>query len=145
MDSARSSECPAVLRTPSPSVVLYGCATLSFPHGTQGTIAEGALCDNNPARCRSHGRGRTTPRRGFGPFGLSRRTNVPPRTVPPFEDGAFTVCKLQYTSVRSEDMGIGWATDYPYAGINLMTRLSELTKTPVSRTRTATRTTGWSA
>jgi hypothetical protein len=35
--------------------------------------------------------------------------------------------------VRSEMMGVGWATDYPYAGINLMTRLSELTKTPVSR------------
>jgi hypothetical protein len=30
-------------------------------------------------------------------------------------------------------MGVGWATDYPYAGINLMTRLSELTKTPISR------------
>ena len=30
-------------------------------------------------------------------------------------------------------MGQGWSTDYPYAGINLMTRLSELTKTPVSR------------
>ena len=29
--------------------------------------------------------------------------------------------------------GIGWATDYPYAGINLMTRVSELTKTPISR------------
>jgi hypothetical protein len=28
---------------------------------------------------------------------------------------------------------MGWATDYPYAGINLMTRVSELTKTPISR------------
>jgi len=43
------------------------------------------------------------------------------------------ICKLQYTSVRSEAMGIGWSTDYPYAGINLMTRLSELTPTPVTR------------
>ena len=42
------------------------------------------------------------------------------------------VCKLKYTSVRSELMGVGWATDYPYAGINLMIRLSELTRTPVS-------------
>ena len=50
-----------------------------------------------------------------------------------FEDGAFTVCKIEYTSVRPEPMGQGWSTDYPYAGINLMTRLSELTKTPVSR------------
>jgi len=43
------------------------------------------------------------------------------------------VCKVQYTSVRYEDMGVGWATDDPYAGINLMQRMSELTKTPVSR------------
>jgi hypothetical protein len=50
-----------------------------------------------------------------------------------FEDGAFTVCKIEYTSVRREDQGAGWSTDYPYAGINLMTRLSELTKTPISR------------
>jgi hypothetical protein len=30
-------------------------------------------------------------------------------------------------------MGIGWRTDYPFAEINLTTRLSELTKTRVSR------------
>ena len=35
-------------------------------------------------------------------------------------------------SVRMES-GIGWQTDYPYAEINLTTRLSELTKTRVSR------------
>jgi hypothetical protein len=59
---------------------------------------------------------------------------VPPRyPSADFEDGAFTVCKVEYTSVRVEAAGTGWATDYPYAGINLMTRLSELTKTPVSR------------
>jgi hypothetical protein len=50
-----------------------------------------------------------------------------------FQDGSFTVCKLMFTSVRSEAMGMGWATDYPFAGINLMTRLSELTTAPVSR------------
>ncbi|MGE0704290.1 MAG: DUF4159 domain-containing protein [Vicinamibacterales bacterium] len=48
-------------------------------------------------------------------------------------DGAFSVCKLMYTSVRREAQGMGWATDYPYAGHNLMIRLSELTKTPISR------------
>ncbi len=65
---------------------------------------------------------------------LAEGPGVPARYPPAdFEDGAFTVCKIQYTSVRGEDMGVGWATDYPYAGINLMTRLSELTKTPVSR------------
>src|SRR6186997_2684141 len=72
---------------------------------------------------------------GGGGFGrVPEGRNVPPRYPPPgFEDGAFTICKLQYTEVRREDMGVGWATDYPYAGINLMTRLSELTKAPVSR------------
>ncbi|MGE3844768.1 MAG: DUF4159 domain-containing protein, partial [Vicinamibacterales bacterium] len=49
-------------------------------------------------------------------------------------DSRFAFCKLMYDSVRSEQSGIGWSTDYPYAGINLMTRLSELTKTTVSRT-----------
>jgi hypothetical protein len=49
-----------------------------------------------------------------------------------FEDGNFMVCKLQYTSVRGEAMGIGWSTDYPYAGINLMIRTSELTRTRIT-------------
>jgi len=73
--------------------------------------------------------------RGFGGFGrLPEGPGVPARyPAPNFEDGAFSVCKVQYTSVRYEEMGVGWATDYPYAGINLMTRLSELTKTPISR------------
>jgi hypothetical protein len=59
--------------------------------------------------------------------------NVPIR-VPPahFSDGAFTHCKLTYRSVRREANGMGWATDYPYAGINLLTRVSELTKAPIS-------------
>jgi hypothetical protein len=71
----------------------------------------------------------------FGQWGrLPEGRNVPARyPAPGFEDGAFTVCKVEYTSVRSEPWGLGWATDYPYAGINLMTRLSELTKTPISR------------
>jgi hypothetical protein len=59
---------------------------------------------------------------------------VPIRRMPPnHSDGTFAVCKLMYRSVRSEWLGMGWATDYPYAGINLMTRVSELTKTPISR------------
>jgi hypothetical protein len=80
--------------------------------------------------------------RGRGRFGgnrlpegrLPEGPGVPPRYPPPdFEDGSFFICKLQYTSVRREAMGVGWSTDYPYAGINLMTRLSELTRTPVTR------------
>jgi len=58
---------------------------------------------------------------------------VPVRTPPRnFEDGAFTACKLMYTSNRREAGGTGWSTDYPFAAINLMTRLSELTKVRVS-------------
>jgi hypothetical protein len=48
-------------------------------------------------------------------------------------DGAFVICRLAYRSVRMEYSGIGWQTDYPYAEINLTTRLSELTRTRVSR------------
>lgn len=72
---------------------------------------------------------------GFGRFGrLAEGPGVPARyPTSGFSDGAFTVCKLQYTSVRYEEQGVGWATDYPYAGINLMTRLAELTKTPISK------------
>jgi hypothetical protein len=38
-----------------------------------------------------------------------------------------------YQSVRREDRGQGWRTDYPDADINFSIRLSELTKTRVSR------------
>jgi hypothetical protein len=73
---------------------------------------------------------------GFGGFGGQGHLpeGLPPRYPPKdFGEGFFTICKLQYTSVTREAMGIGWGTDYPYAGINLMTRLSELTRTQVSR------------
>lgn len=50
-----------------------------------------------------------------------------------FSDGRFAFCKLMYTQVRREPMGIGWWTDYPFAGIHLMTRTGELTRTPISR------------
>ena len=63
-----------------------------------------------------------------------REGSLPPRYAPAqMPDGSFTICRLQYRSVRSEPMGIGWQTDYPYAEINLMTRTSELTKTRISR------------
>jgi Domain of unknown function (DUF4159) len=64
---------------------------------------------------------------------LREGPGVPPRFPSGlFEDGTFTHCKVMYRSVRREANGVGWSTDYPYAGINLMIRLSELTKTPVS-------------
>ncbi len=63
-----------------------------------------------------------------------REGSLPARYAPAqMPDGAFVVCRLSYRSVRVEPMGIGWQTDYPYAEINLTTRLSELTKTRVSR------------
>ena len=67
-------------------------------------------------------------------YRLMEGPGVPLRIPRPgFSDGAFTVCKIMYTEVRSELWGMGWGTDYPYAGINLMTRLGELTKAPISR------------
>ena len=38
-----------------------------------------------------------------------------------------------YEQVRREDGGQGWWTDYPDADINFSIRLSELTKTRISR------------
>lgn len=58
---------------------------------------------------------------------------MPPRFPPKApSDRAFSVCRIMYERVRFEAMGMGWSTDYPYAEINLMIRLSELTKTEVS-------------
>jgi hypothetical protein len=63
-----------------------------------------------------------------------REGTFPPRWVPAqMPDGAFVICRLAYRQVRAEQSGIGWQTDYPYAEINLTTRLSELTRTVVSR------------
>ena len=68
----------------------------------------------------------------FFPF---RRSRTPPRfpTADSF-DGRFNFCRLMYTSVRGEAGGQGWWTDYPAADVNFSIRLSELTKTRVSRT-----------
>jgi hypothetical protein len=50
-------------------------------------------------------------------------------------DGAFNFCRGMYTSVRGVAGGMGWWSDYPDADINFSIRLSELTKTRVSRVR----------
>ena len=47
-------------------------------------------------------------------------------------DGAFHYCRVMYQSNRA-GIGGGWSTDYPNADANLSVRLSELTKTRVSR------------
>jgi hypothetical protein len=63
-----------------------------------------------------------------------REGSIPPKWAPSaMPDARFVVCRMAYRSVRMEPSGIGWQTDYPYAEINLTTRLSELTKTSVSR------------
>jgi hypothetical protein len=67
------------------------------------------------------------------PWGF-REGRFAPRFAPAaMPDGNFTFCRVMYERVRNEAMGMGWVTDYPYAEINLMTRLSELTRTSVSR------------
>ncbi len=45
----------------------------------------------------------------------------------------FTFCRAMYTSGRREAGGQGWATDYPDAEFNFSVRLSELTRTRVSK------------
>ena len=52
-------------------------------------------------------------------------------------DGALTLCRLMYRQVRSHQRGLGWSTDYPHAEQNFSIRLSELTKTRVSRNKGA--------
>jgi len=65
-----------------------------------------------------------------------RLYRAPPRfpVVDSF-DGAFNFCRGMYTSSRPEGGGQGWWTDYPDADINFSIRLSELTKTRVSKAR----------
>jgi hypothetical protein len=68
----------------------------------------------------------------FGVFeGAGAGIRMPPKD---FSDGGYTICKWMFRSNRSEAGGIGWSTDYPYGEINLLTRLSELTRVHVSKT-----------
>ena len=64
-----------------------------------------------------------------------RARRMPPRFP---QSGAkpagFTFCRVLYTSVRHEDLGHGWNTDYPNSDINFMIRLEEFTNTRVDRT-----------
>jgi hypothetical protein len=47
-------------------------------------------------------------------------------------DGAFSFCRVVFREASNGDGG-NWQVDFPRADSNLMTRLSELTKTPISR------------
>jgi hypothetical protein len=68
----------------------------------------------------------------YAQWGYGREGSFAP-VFPPadFRASGFTFCRLMYTSVRREPMGMGWRTDYPYAEINLMTRMSELTRAQI--------------
>jgi hypothetical protein len=69
-------------------------------------------------------------RGGRGRFGSE--SGAPPKFATEADvDGKFHICRLMYTQVRSQELGMGWGTDYPLAEINLSIRLSELTKTTV--------------
>lgn len=60
---------------------------------------------------------------------------VPPKfpTEEDLMDRSFMFTRVLYESVRDEPLGHGWNTDYPESDTNFMVRLSELTKTRISR------------
>jgi hypothetical protein len=66
--------------------------------------------------------------RGFGPRGYPAKF----ARADSFGHG-FNFCRAVYTSGRREAGGQGWSTDYPDAELNFSIRLSELTKTRVSK------------
>ena len=65
---------------------------------------------------------------GFAPRGYAARY----ARAETFGHG-FNFCRAMYTSGRREAGGQGWSTDYPDAEVNFSVRLSELTRTRVSR------------
>ena len=64
---------------------------------------------------------------GRGGFGFGNRTASPQDF-----DGRFHFCRIVFNNSLEGDGG-GWSVDYPRADINFSMRLSELTKTPVSK------------
>jgi len=70
----------------------------------------------------------------FGWFRSRFRGPDPRLPTPTSFDGYFNFCRGMFTSDRREAGGQGWWTDYPAADVNFSIRLSELTKTRVSRT-----------
>jgi len=66
--------------------------------------------------------------RGFGPRGYPAKF----AQAKDFGRG-FNFCRGVYTSGRREAGGQGWSTDYPDAELNFSIRLSELTKTRVTK------------
>ncbi len=50
----------------------------------------------------------------------------------------FVFCRLMFATARQVPSGTGWRIEYPRAEQNLLTRLSELTLTPIARWRNGT-------
>jgi hypothetical protein len=76
----------------------------------------------------------TFAQRGWGRGYGRGEGGIPPRLARARDfDSDFQFCRLMYRQVRQHQRGLGWGTDYPDAEINFSIRLSELTKTRVSR------------
>jgi hypothetical protein len=61
-----------------------------------------------------------------------RNLQIPINHGLPDQQLGFTFCRLRYQNIRRARKS-GWGDDYPQADFNLMVRLSELTKTTISR------------
>ncbi len=71
----------------------------------------------------------------FAQYGRGyRRSRYPPRIRPAeLHDDGFSFCRLMYDSQYSGRRGRGrWSTDYPFADINFMVRVSEMSTTHVN-------------
>jgi hypothetical protein len=66
-------------------------------------------------------------RRGFR-YGYAPLRMATPESF----DGAFNFCRIMFSESRDGDGG-NWSVDYPRADVNLSIRLSELTRTRISR------------
>ena len=71
-------------------------------------------------------------RRNGGGFGFGFRGVAPKMMTADDYNGAFLFCRIIFRQNPYGDGG-GWGVDYPRADINLTFRLSELSKTPVTR------------
>jgi hypothetical protein len=61
-----------------------------------------------------------------------RNLQVPINHGLPDQALGFTFCRLRYENIRRARKS-GWGDDYPQADYNFMVRLTELTRTPISR------------
>jgi len=71
-------------------------------------------------------------RRNGGGFGFGFRGVAPKMMTADDYNGAFLFCRIIFRQSPDGDGG-NWGVDYPRADINLTFRLSELSKTPVTR------------